>query len=425
MKNYNKFLILFAVIGTYFFMGYFKAQAYSPFDQTSGYTNQYLANTTSPNSLLYIRRNADFGQGSTQYMHDFTIFADQIYNGCVGTKTMVAGDVFQSNMHPTDNQDGTFTFTYASTTIPMLSFASVATDIVIGCSSGEIAYNFHAGDKGLYHNNNTFPPSSPYTDTALTVVYNGYNRQNSVRFQTPQYQSGFSSADFKNWWTCVAIWDGDVGGNIGYDVEVDSGTSTSTLTTVDKISDDSFGYLPIYKLPVSECPLGPAKTASSTPGQYYAIAKLFRHSPSGNTQIATSSLITYYITSGKQIDSVKIPNVATSTSAQPDEFRAILAGKFPFAYVYELYDIGYGLSTQTNTSTATLSPLSIIVPHNSTMNNATITISVYDQNTLYSIAPPSFWSTLRTWDGYAMIIGVLFYGFYRLKSLGHNSGGKH
>lgn len=124
--------------------------------------------------------------------------------------------------------------------------------------------------------------------------------QNFIIFSDPPYTDGVYTPDFLNWQTCINIVNGSSGTSYGYDVQIDYGTSTPDVWH-DSLHDQLQAYAPLLNLPMTECPII-AKTATSSPGDYVAIATLYRHRPiSGDQFIATSSLFHFTVASGTPV----------------------------------------------------------------------------------------------------------------------------
>jgi len=113
-----------------------------------------------------------------------------------------------------------------------------------------------------------------------------------IAFQNPPFSPGFSSPDFTNWWVCVFL--PSNGTTSAFSYSVFYGASSTTLTQSDSLLAQ-FGQVPqtigsqFYGCPEL------AKTSSTTPGSYVAYTALYDQN---NATIATSSLLSFTITSG-------------------------------------------------------------------------------------------------------------------------------
>lgn len=106
------------------------------------------------------------------------------------------------------------------------------------------------------------------------------------------------------------------------------------------------------------------------------------------------------------------------------EFEHILKNKMPFVYFYQMRDVVEALTA--TTTTGTLDDMSIVVPSNAFGGINTTTLTVFDSDIFFSMAPQSVWNILRASLTAFMWIGLAFYFYSRLKGLWHggDSGGE-
>jgi len=307
-------------------------------------------------------------------------------------------------------------------------------DILFEFEAGDedCEFDFLAGDKIDYIRGNSsdlrfaWTDNNIYTDTTYNYQSNGDSSPNhslwfkinsfsvdSITWQSPQFDDGFISPDFAQWWVCANLYVGGAGPAYGYIVRIYSGNSTSTMTTIDD-SFEQFGPFPVSALPLNECP-AINKSATNTPDTYYAYATLSRYSSlSGETPIATSSIISFEITPG---DSVLSPGTPNYNNFSP--IRQALGDRFPFVYYYDLVDIVDDMKdNQASVASASVVTLRVKI------GNATATAEVFSDTLLHKYLTSSQLNTLKTIIGWAMWISLFSYFLFRIKSLWHGNQGE-
>lgn len=241
---------------------------------------------------------------------------------------------------------------------------------------------------------------------------------NYVDWNSPQFFNGMQTADFQNWWVVANIVNGasSSSGSNGYYVVVHSGTSTSSMNTLDSTMD-TVGKIPIYSLPLNDSVMI-AKSATTAPDTtLYAYATLHRLNSSGSTeQIATSSVISIKITAGELVLEPGTPNYPKEYTGT-DKYRKIFQKKFPFEYVYQMVDLVDVLSS--TTTSATFTELSLTFPAIQQLNNATTSIPFFSKTEMLKILPMGTWDFVRTIEGAFVILMTGFYFLNRIKSFQH------
>lgn len=240
------------------------------------------------------------------------------------------------------------------------------------------------------------------------------NSTNWVEFSNLSLRNNITVQDFTHWDTTVNLIYGNYphGENRSYYVEVNWGSSTTTMTNVNRSSNQNITIYPVNEFKEV------TKTPTTSPGStIYAYPKLFEVLDGVATQKATGTIIRIYIAEGNITTLPGVTEEFLRTYTGPNKFRTIFQKKFPFEYAFQMYDIYDYL--QTASTTASFTELSLTMPAIAQLKNATTTFKFFSKVEMFKLLPESTWNVLKTLQGAGLVFLTFMYFFHRIKSFRH------
>lgn len=116
----------------------------------------------------------------------------------------------------------------------------------------------------------------------------------------------------------------------------------------------------------------------------------------------------------------------TFKAQEPSAFRQAFGNKLPFYYLYQLADI-INSYTATTSATTSYDTINLTIPKTIFINTTTgktteifpttSTVALVDQNTMFTILPPSAWNIIKNFISVGFVIFTLFGSWEILKKL--------